>query len=70
VRARLHVEFQGVLTTQAETGITFHYTIPHQGLLVADDGRIIFDLESGEALFAGSHDVIEQGFTAICPLLP
>ena len=92
VRARLHVEFQGVLTnlstgktlrdhaafsdafdfidgTQAETGVTFHYKIPHQGL-VADNGRIVFDLESGEVLFAaGSHDVIEQGFTAICPLL-
>jgi hypothetical protein len=92
VRARLHVEFHGVLTnlstgktlrdhagfsdafdfidgTQAETGVTFHYKIPHQGL-VADNGRIVFDLESGEVLFAaGSHDVIEQGFTAICPLL-
>jgi hypothetical protein len=56
--------------TLTETGIIFHYTIPHQGLLVADQGRIVFDLESGELLFvAGSHDVNEQGLTAICPLL-
>lgn len=55
--------------TQTETGVAFHYKIPHQGL-VADNGKIIFDLESGEMLFAaGSHDVNEQGFTAICPLL-
>jgi len=92
VRARLHVEFHGVLTnlstgktlrdhaafsdafdfidgTLTETGVTFHYKVPHQGL-VADNGRIVFDLESGEVLFnAGSHDVTEQGLTAICPLL-
>lgn len=92
VRARIHVEFHGVLTnlstgktlrdhaafsdafdfihgTQTETGVTFHYKIPHQGL-VADNGRIVFDLESGDVLFAaGSHDVTEQGLMAICPLL-
>jgi len=91
VRARLHVEFQGVLTnlstgktlrdhaafsdafdfidgTLTETGVAFHYKIPHQGL-VADNGRIIFG-PNNEVLFAaGSHDVVEQGFTAICPLL-
>jgi hypothetical protein len=91
VRARLHVEFQGVITnlstgktlrdhaafsdafdfidgTLTETGVSFHYKIPHQGL-VADNGRIIFG-PNNEVLFAaGSHDVIEQGFTAICPLL-
>jgi hypothetical protein len=91
VRARLHVEFQGVLTnlstgktlrdhaafsdafdfidgTVTETGVAFHYKIPHQGL-VADNGRIIFG-PNNEVLFAaGSHDVVEQGFTAICPLL-
>ena len=91
VRARLHVEFQGVLTnlstgktlrdhasfsdafdfiggTLTETGVSFHYKIPHQGL-VADNGRIIFG-PNNEVLFAaGSHDVVEQGFTAICPLL-
>jgi hypothetical protein len=55
--------------TQTETGVTFHYKIPHQGL-VADNGKIVFDLESGEVLFAaGSHDVTEQGLTQICPLL-
>jgi hypothetical protein len=55
--------------TLTETGVVFHYKIPHEGL-VADNGRIVFDLESGEVLFAaGSHDVNEQGFTAICPLL-
>ena len=92
VRARVHVEFQGVLTnlstgktlrdhasfsdafdfidgTVTETGVSFHYKVPHLGL-VADNGRIVFDLESNEVLFAaGSHDVVEQGFTAICPLL-
>jgi hypothetical protein len=92
VRARMHVEFQGVLTnlstgktlrdhasfndafdfvagTLTETGVAFHYKIPHQGL-VADNGTIVFVLESNEVLFAaGSHDVNEQGFTAICPLL-
>ena len=91
VRARVHVEFQGVLTnlstgktlrdhasfsdafdfidgTLTETGVAFHYKIPHQGL-VADNGRIIFG-PNNEVLFAaGSHDVVEQGFTAICPLL-
>jgi hypothetical protein len=91
VRARMHVEFQGVLTNLStgktlrdhaafsdafdfidgiltETGVTFHYKIPHQGL-VADNGRIIFG-PSNEVLFAaGSHDVNQQGFTAICPLL-
>ena len=91
VRARMHVEFQGVLTnlstgktlrdhasfsdafdfiggTLTETGVSFHYKIPHQGL-VADNGRIIFG-PNNEVLFAaGSHDVVEQGFTAICPLL-
>jgi hypothetical protein len=91
VRARVHVEFQGVLTnlstgktlrdhasfsdafdfidgTVTETGVAFHYKIPHQGL-VADNGRIIFG-PNNEVLFAaGSHDVVEQGFTAICPLL-
>ena len=54
--------------TVTETGIAFHYKIPHQGL-VADNGRIIFG-PNNEVLFAaGSHDVVEQGFTAICPLL-
>jgi hypothetical protein len=63
-------DFDFIDGTQTETGLVFHYTIPHQGLLVADNGRIVFDLESGEVLFAaGSHDVVEQGFTAICPLL-
>ena len=54
--------------TLTETGVAFHYKIPHQGL-VADNGRIIFG-PNNEVLFAaGSHDVVEQGFTAICPLL-
>jgi hypothetical protein len=54
--------------TTTETGVVFHYKIPHQGL-VADNGRIIFG-PNDEVLFAaGSHDVTEQGLEAICPLL-
>ena len=70
---RDHASFNDVFDfvdgTLTETGVTFHYKIPHLGL-VADNGRIIFVLETNEVLFAaGSHDVNEQGFTAICPLL-
>ena len=58
---------EGTLT---EAGVSFHYTLPHEGLLVTDNGRLVFDSESGELLFAaGSHDVVQQGHTAICPLL-
>ena len=56
--------------TQTTTGLTFHYSIPHDGLQLADNGRIVFDLGTGDILFAaGPHDVNEQGLTAICPLL-
>lgn len=58
---------EGTLT---QTGISFHYRIRHEGLQVAENGRIVFDLETGDILFAaGPHDVTEQGLTAICPLL-
>jgi hypothetical protein len=56
--------------TLTQTGISFHYTIRHEGLQLADNGRIVIDLETGDILFAaGPHDVTEQGLTAICPLL-
>jgi hypothetical protein len=52
------------------TGISFHYTVPHDGLAVADHGRLVLDLVTGEVLFlAGSSDVFDEGLTAICPLL-
>jgi hypothetical protein len=58
---------QGTLT---QTGITFHYTLPHEGLQLADNGRIVFDLETGEVLSAAGHrDNVGQDLTAICPLL-
>jgi hypothetical protein len=71
---RDHASFSDVFDfvdgTQTETGVSFHYHVPHLGL-VADNGRIVFDLETGEVLSAKGphHDVVEQGFTAICPLL-
>ena len=42
-------DFDFIDGTLTETGVAFHYKIPHQGL-VADNGRIVFELESGEVL--------------------
>jgi hypothetical protein len=69
-RASFSQDFDLAEGTLTITGVSFHYTVPHEGLEVADQGRLVLDLETGEVLFlAGSSDVFDEGLAAICPLL-
>jgi hypothetical protein len=56
--------------TVTETGISFLYSVPHQGLQLATNGRLVFDLETGDLLFqAGHFDLTPTNLTLICSLL-
>lgn len=55
--------------TSTHAGVAFHYALPHQGLLLATNGRFIIS-STGEVVFqAGQFDVYETDLTPICSLL-
>lgn len=52
------------------TGLFFHLTLPGQGSVVLDAGKIIEDLETGELIFgAGPKPFETEGWAVLCPIL-
>jgi hypothetical protein len=56
--------------TVAVVGIVARIVVPGEGLVFAHLGRIVFDLNTGEAIFeAGPHDDLLDLFPALCSAL-
>jgi len=52
------------------TGSIFRITIPGQGIVAQDTGKIVFDPDTGIITFlAGPHEVFDGGPAVLCPLL-
>jgi len=70
-RAHFSNVFDLVEGTFTGTGVDFHYSIQHAGLIVANNGRLVIDDATGEVLFlAGPHDIFDAGSLApICSAL-
>jgi hypothetical protein len=50
-------------------GLRYHVTVPGEGLVLVDAGRLEFD-ENGEVVFAaGPHQVEEEDFDELCEAL-
>jgi hypothetical protein len=50
-------------------GLRYHVTVPGEGLVLVDAGRLEFD-ENGEVVFAaGPHQVEEEDFDKLCDAL-
>jgi hypothetical protein len=50
-------------------GLRYHVTVPGEGLVLVDAGRLEFD-ENGEVVFAaGPHQVEEEDFDKLCAAL-
>jgi hypothetical protein len=59
----------GNLVSIDTTGSIFRITIPGQGIVVQDTGKIVFDPETGDVFSeAGPHEAFHDGFD-ICTLL-
>ena len=65
-----HFDFTGDVPTLAITGLTFKVTLPGNGVIFHEAGRIVIDFETGEVLFqAGPHDFGDQEVAALCTAL-
>jgi len=52
------------------TGSIFRITVPGQGIVAQDTGKIVFDPDTGEVFFlAGPHEVFFGGPNVLCPIL-
>jgi hypothetical protein len=50
-------------------GLSYHVTVPSEGLVLLQAGRLEFD-EAGEVVFvAGPHQVLEEDFDKLCEAL-
>ena len=66
-----HLVFDFVSGTFTETGVLRHVTVPGEGIVLHESGRIVLPLEEGlEPLFvAGPHQLLEADVAAFCAAL-
>jgi len=65
---RLEIDF--VAGTITETGSNFHITLPGQGVILLQSGRMVVDLSFGEIFsLAGPHDAITGNYGDYCAAL-
>jgi hypothetical protein len=66
-----HLVFDFAAGTFTETGVLRHVTVPGEGIVLHESGRIVLPLEQGlEPLFvAGPHQLLEADVDAFCAAL-
>ena len=68
-----HLEFDFVDGTFTETGVLRHVTVPGEGIVLHESGRIVLPLEPEEGLeplfVGGPHQLMEGDVTAFCAAL-
>jgi hypothetical protein len=53
-----------------ETGVTFRVTVPGEGVVLLDAGRVEYDEETGDVVFvAGPHQLLEGDTAKLCAAL-
>src|SRR5215211_7489379 len=65
-----HIVFDFVNGTFTETGVLRHVTVPGQGIVLHESGRIVSGLESEELIFeAGPHQLFHGDLAGFCSVL-
>ena len=67
VHGTRRLEFDFVAGTITETGSNFHITLPGQGVILLQSGRMVVDLSFSEILsMSGPHDAMTGNYAEYC----
>lgn len=55
--------------TTTHMGLAFAITVPGEGIVVLDAGKLVFDAEGNVIFEGGSHDFLDEGETLFCAAL-